>query len=315
MCTALTIQSNDKNTFFGRTMDFSYELEPEVFIFPRDFEWIALNKYSVKNKYKFIGIGQKVPEVICSDGANEKGLVVAALYFSGFAKYDEESQNFNLPSVAVVNYILGNCQNLEEVKQLFRKTNIIGIPDQVTGIVSPLHWIVADKNGNSLTIEKTASGLHIYDNKIGVLTNSPTFDFHMTNLRNYLNLSPLQYDEANWNGLVLEAFGNGTRAKGLPGDYTSTSRFVKTCFQKSCLIPAGKKETLVSAFHLLETVSIPKGVVITSNGAPNYTQYIAFIDIDDLTYYVVTYENRNIQKYKIIETDKLLSLGKIRNLK
>ena len=44
-----------------------------------------------------------------------------------------------------------------------------------------LHWIIADAN-EAITVESTESGLHVYDNPVGVLTNNPPFEQQMFQL-------------------------------------------------------------------------------------------------------------------------------------
>jgi penicillin V acylase-like amidase (Ntn superfamily) len=42
MCTAITLQSIQRENFFGRTMDFSYPIEPGLYVIPRNYEWYSL---------------------------------------------------------------------------------------------------------------------------------------------------------------------------------------------------------------------------------------------------------------------------------
>ena len=51
-----------------------------------------------------------------------------------------------------------------------------------------LHWMISDKN-SSIVIEPLKNGLKIYENPVGVLTNNPTFDYHLMNLNNYMSLN------------------------------------------------------------------------------------------------------------------------------
>ncbi|MFZ0443201.1 MAG: linear amide C-N hydrolase [Bacillus sp. (in: firmicutes)] len=42
MCTAITLHSNQGENFFGRTMDFSYSIEPGLYVIPKNYEWYSL---------------------------------------------------------------------------------------------------------------------------------------------------------------------------------------------------------------------------------------------------------------------------------
>ena len=154
---------------------------------------------------------------------------------------------------------------------------IVGVPDPVTGTVAPLHWILQDRGGRCLTAEQTAAGLRLLENPVGVLSNSPDLPWHLTNLRNYAGLSPLPHPDARWEGAELSPFGQGSGGLGLPGDYTPPSRFVRAAFLKShAPVPASRQEAVVTGFHLLESVTVPRGAVITDRGTQDYTQYTVF---------------------------------------
>ncbi|EHL08476.1 hypothetical protein HMPREF0322_00788 [Desulfitobacterium hafniense DP7] len=65
----------------------------------------------------------------------------------------------------------------------------------------------------------------------------------------------------------------------LPGGYTSPERFVKTAYQKTHIpLPKNRIEAVMAVFHLMESVSIPKGVIITERNTYDYTQYAALMN-------------------------------------
>lgn len=320
MCTAMAISSKKNELIFGRTMDFSYELDPEIYIMPKDYTWNnSIDNYKIFNKYKFIGTGQNIGKVTFADGINQKGLAVAALYFQGFADFDKftykKYNNISIGSIDLVNFLLGNCIDIQEVISTIKDINIIGVEDSITHSVAPLHWIVADKTGMCITIEKTKNGLEIFDNTLKILSNSPNFEWHITNLRNYLNISSKQIQKANWENIDLTPFGQGAGSFGLPGDYTSPSRFVRTAFQKSNVkIPETDDETINMCFNIMKSVTIPKGIVTTSRGTDDYTQYTVFMNTANGNYYFNTYNNNQILKASINDSDSLeiTSLGKLK---
>ena len=128
------------------------------------------------------------------------------------------------------------------------------------------------------------------DNPVVFSPNSPDFQWHLTNLRNYMNLSPTQKQSQTWGSLELTPLGQGGGSFGLPGDYTPPSRFVRTAFLKTHTpIPAGRDEAALTCFHIMESVSIPKGPVITDRNTPDYTQYTAFINLSSREYFFKTY--------------------------
>ena len=270
MCTAMSIVSKQQDVFFGRT-----------YIVPQNYTFKSnISNYKKKNKYAYIGIGQYIGEISLADGMNEAGLGVAALYFPEYAEYTKkiDPKKIVIANTEVVTYLLSHCKN------------------DITKNISPLHWIVSDKTGKTITIEQTKNGLNILNNPIGVLTNSPDFAWHYTNLRNYMNLSPTSSKYENWENIKLSPFGEGAGSIGLPGDFTPPSRFVR---------------------HLMNLVSIPKGLVIAKEKIKmcDYTQYIAFMNLNTGDYFFNTYDNCNIRRANIKDnkTEKVICIGKLKS--
>ena len=322
MCTAMTMQTAGGEVLFGRTMDFSYPLEPELYVVPRGYEWNNLTEtHRISNRYGYMGIGQNISPVF-ADGLNEEGFAAAALYFPGYAQYDPISPKRNAarPAVAaieLVGFLLGLCASVEQAVTILSSIQIVGVKDSVTNSIAPLHWLIADQTGRCMAVEKCADGLHLMENPIGVLSNSPDFHWHMANLRNYQNIVPTQRETAAWGAVELTPFGQGAGTFGLPGDYTPPSRFVRTAYQKShAELPADRDGAVVACFHILESVSIPKGVVVTSRGTSDYTQYTAFLDLTAKEYFFKTYDNSQILSARLPIRQsfdpKLLSLGKLK---
>lgn len=182
MCTAITITADNGEVAMGRTMDFSHPLHPKFFRVPTNYRFRRSAAFSpFTTRYSFIGIGQNLSPLTFADGANEAGLSIAALYFPGYAAYDTDTPNDSTPnqthiaSIDMTFYILGMCRSVEEAISAFQNTRITGVVDTITGSVSPLHWMLCDISGRCVTVEKTADGIHCYENPIGVLANSPDF--------------------------------------------------------------------------------------------------------------------------------------------
>ncbi len=141
-----------------------------------------------------------------------------------------------------------------------------------------------------------------------MITNSPAFDWHVTNLRNYVNLSVLDVPAVDLAGIRLGGFGLGTGMLGLPGDFTPPSRFVRAvAFSQSAPPVATAPEGVLQAFHILNQFDIPKGVARgTDRGeAPSdYTLWTAASDLKGLRYYFHTHDNRRIRMVDLKRTDR-----------
>ena len=321
MCTAMTLETAQGEVYLGRTMDFSVTLDPSLYFVPKGYRWGNLAAtHTVRNQYSFIAVGQDASPVVFVDGVNEKGFGAAVLYFPGYAYYDplDSGQDTRPPiaSIELMHFLLSQCTDVDDAAEILRTIRIVGMEDPVTESVAPLHWIMADKSGRCAVIEKTKEGLFVMDNPIGILTNSPDFSWQITNLRNYSNLSPWQMQDKKWCGVQLPPFGQGAGGFGLPGDYSPPSRFVRTAFQKShadsCSTP---EEAVITGVHLMENVSIPKGVVMTDRNTADFTQYTAFIRLSTQEYFFTTYNNRQITRAAMPgireEEPAIRSLGKL----
>lgn len=300
MCTAITLQSEQRENFLGRTMDFSYNIQPQLYVIPQYYVWNnVLNMNNFCNYYSFIGIGQKSNGILgFFDGVNEKGFAAATLYFAGYAKYKTWTKCMKkepVSSLDFLHYILGRCESVKELKEILQDVCIIGLPDPITQTIAPLHWIATDKSGECVVIEQTERGLEIFQNPMGVMANSPDFQWHMTNLRNYMDVSPTQTSETYWGKVQLKPFGQAGGTIQLPGGYTSPERFVRTSYQKTHIpIPKDAIDTVITGFHIMESVSIPKGIVVTDRGTYDYTKYIAFMNTNTCQYFFKTYDNNQI---------------------
>ena len=144
-------------------------------------------------------------------------------------------------------------------------------------------------------------GLKIYDNPVGVLTNNPTFDYHITHLEDFSNLTSEETDKS---------YSRGLGAKGLPGDNSSTSRFVRATFTKlNSLSGDSENESVSQFFHILSSVNQTRGSVRLENEKNVITVYTSCINQDKGIYYYTTYENRCISAVNMnncdIEGDEL----------
>ena len=133
----------------------------------------------------------------------------------------------------------------------------------------------------------------------GVLTNSPGFEWQLTNLNNYINLFPGGVAPHALSNLTLTAFGAGSGFLGLPGDVTPPSRFVRIGFYKATAPqqPTGF-ETVLQCFHILNNFDIPIGIeysVGESPDIPSATQWTSAIDLTNRKIYYKTAYNSTIR--------------------
>lgn len=296
MCTSLIYQSKNQSHFLSRTMDFAFELDASPVYLPRGYSFKSNvgADATFKNKYAFLGAGRKLEDYFFADGLNEKGLSVCALYFSDYAEYSPlpEDGKVNVAPHELVSWLLGNIASVDELKKEAARINVVSVKNKLLDVVVPLHWIVADQTGSSVIIEITQSGISLYDNQARVMTNSPDYPWHLANLNHYSFLSNQLKPASHFYHFnpQLGELGNG--AMGIPGDYTSESRFIRTAFNAE-FTESGEETTsaINSLFHILSSVTIPKGVKVKADGSFDYTQYTSVMDVTHLDYYMASYQD------------------------
>jgi len=287
MCTAIHY-----GNFFGRNLDLDISYGEQVIVSPRNFCFSFRKTSSFYSHYAIIGIGTVANGYpLYYDGVNEKGLAMAGLNFPDNAHYFPETQEKqNISPFELIPYILGKCASVSEAKQMFKEINLANIHFSKELPLSPLHWMISDKD-SSIVVEPLKSGIMTYDNPIGVLTNNPTFDYHLINLSNYMNVTPKEPKNRFSDKINISPYSRGMGGIGIPGDLSSASRFVKAAF--TLLNSPGfcdKHESLSQFFHILTSVKQQKGCVHI-NDKYEFTIYSSCCDLETATYYYTTYKN------------------------
>lgn len=294
MCTAATYRSKD--FYMGRTLDYEFSYGEQITITPREFPFEFRHDGRLEKHYAMIGMAHVAAGYpLYYDAVNEKGLGMAGLNFVGNAHYSEPvSGRRNVAQFEFIPWVLSQCADLAQACSLLAQMNLVGTPFSGQLPAAQLHWIIADRTG-AITVESVADGLKIYDNPVGVLTNNPPFDTQMFQLNNYMHLSPRQPQNLFSDELELQAYSRGMGALGLPGDLSSTSRFVRVAFTKLHAVSAEDEESSVGQFfHILGSVEQPRGCCEVSEGAYEITIYTSCWNADQGIYYYTTYTNHQI---------------------
>ena len=293
MCTAISFHSG--NHYFGRNLDVPASYGESVVITPRNYPFFFADGEEMRAHHAMIGIAH-ISEgyPLYYDGVNEKGLAIAALSFPQNAVYNEKNgEKYNLAPFELIPCVLGKCESVAEARELLSAVNLIDLPFSEEFPTTPLHFMLADKK-EALTAEPTEKGLLLYENPIGVLTNSPPFDFQMQYLNLFMGLSAEPIENRFGNALPFSACSHGMGALGLPGDLSSPSRFVRAAFTKTNVLAGHtEKESVSQFFHILGAVEQQKGCVHLG-GAYEYTVYSSCCNIEKGIYYHTTYDDRTI---------------------
>ena len=302
MCTAICYRSNA--SYFGRNLDLHCGFGESVVVTPRKYEIKMRCEKPIKSHYAMIGmacVAEGFP--LYYEATNEMGLSMAGLNFpENAAYYPFENGKDNVAPFELIPWILSQCSSIDEARELLEKINLVNIDFNEQLPLSPLHWMISDKKC-SIVAEPLKDGLKIYDNPFEVLTNNPPFDFHRINVSNYMGLSAGRAISRFKKSIPVKNYSLGLGALGLPGDYSSASRFIRALFVKeSSVSEHNEKSNVNQFFHALNSVAMPKGCVQAAEGF-EYTRYSSCCNADTGRYYYTTYDNLEINSVNMRELD------------
>ena len=266
MCTAATYKTRD--FYFGRTLDYEFSYGDEIVFTPRAFPFDFRHTARRDTHYAMLGMAHVADGYpLYYDAMNEKGLCAAGLNFVGNAVYTAVLPGKeNVAQFELIPWLLGSCASVAEVRTLLAGATVTYTPFSDKFPPAQLHWLIADRN-EAITVESTATGLHVYDNPAGVLTNNPPFDLQMFHLNDYMQLSPRQPENRFSDALALRTYSRGMGALGLPGDLSSASRFVRAAFVRAHSASGEDETASVSQFfHILGAVEQPRGCCEVAEG-------------------------------------------------
>ena len=302
-CTGILLVGKDGTVVRSRTIEWGpFDLKGRLDIDPRGHVFKAQTMpdgkvgHSWKSKYGMVGTSA-LGRALYGDGINEVELSVGAFYlpgFSSFPDYNPKQAKSSIAPTDVAGFLLTQFRNVKSV-----------------GFPFPLHWIVTEPSGKSIVIEFVKKKMVIYDAPLGVITNSPPYDWHITNLRNYVNLSALSLPAKKIDGLNFAPLGAGSGMIGLPGDFTPPSRFVRAvAFAKSARKTEGGYDTVRETFRILDNFNVPLGAAEGTGTAPkkkdvlySATQWTTAADLTNRVLYYHTQFSRRVRKVDLKKID------------
>lgn len=302
-CTSFLLRTSDGGAVYGRTMEFGFQLTSEAIVVPRQFPFAATGPGGKPglvwtSRYAAVGLNAYGVTVL-TDGMNEKGLAGGILYFPGYAGYSDPAKTDPAKALApweFLTWALTSFATVAEVKGALARVAIIDIAQPNLGTTPPFHYALHDASGASLVIEPVNGTLKVYDNPLGVMTNAPTFDWHLTNLKNYVKVSPVNAEAVTIDGQTISSFGQGSGLLGIPGDPTPPSRFIRALGYTISVrkLPSGEQSVRL-AEHILNDFDIPMGFIQPGKDEQTpmeYTQWSTIADLTTKRYYVKTYEDQ-----------------------
>lgn len=300
MCTNISfpIKYKDDPLISARTMDFVQVMKTVVCVESRNqsFPKIPLpGEITWTNPYGFVGFSCTLPGTSVSgyaDGLNEEGLSAASLWLDCFSYMEPKRNTSLLFHHNLVSYVLGNFKKVAEVKAALSKLTIVNATEYLPLMKAPLHFIFSDASGDHLIVEFINGEMKSYFNKVGVLTNDPSFDWHLTNLNNYENLKLVNNPKQIVGG---EYYGSGQL--GNPGDPTSSSRFIRAdLLRRSSFEPKNVQQSVGLAFQVIQTLAVPCGtsILVGTDNEYDWTQWSVIRDHTNRSVYFFTAFNSRL---------------------
>lgn len=301
-CTGITLTSGDGAKVLARTIEWGgSNLNSQYVVVPRGYTEQSLvpggaDGMTFTARYGYVGFAVEQKQFV-AEGLNEAGLSAGLFYFPGYGQYeayDAAEKQRSIADLQLVPWLLATCSTVDEVQQAVAGVHIINIDPRS----STVHWRFADRSGRQVVLEVVGGQPRFYENKLGVLTNSPGFEWHMTNLNNYVNLVAGGAAAQQWDGATLAPFGAGSGMLGLPGDVTPPSRFVRAAFyQMSAPQQPTAEATVRQCFQILNNFDIPVGVEFADRKVPadipSATQWTSATDpTHGRIYYRTMYDSR-----------------------
>lgn len=269
MCTGIWFE----NRFFGRTLDWMESYGEKLVVAPRNYKFSFRFEERMESHFAIMGmavVSDNYP--LFYEGFNEAGLGMSGLFFEEDTVYHDRCEgNINVAPFEMIPYILGQCKSVKEARSKLEKMNIVNEGFNERWGTSPLHWMLADSK-ECIVVESLADGLKVYDNKYGVMTNSPTFDKQVSNYNNYMNL-----------------YNN------LPGNWSSMSRFVRAVYMRDNSKLRDIDDRVNHFFRMLDYVSQIRGCNQEKDRDEEITLYSCCQDLDKGIYYYAIYQCREIK--------------------
>lgn len=255
--------------FVGRNVDWFEDAESNLWILPRGMEregGTPVNPLRWTSRYG--SLVATVYDNTAVDGVNEAGLAAHVLYLPETTTGPRDPAKPGLAITQWITWYLDTCGSVAEAVERTRAE-----PFQLRMTVEPtsnaagtVHMALNDRSGDSAILECINGRINIYhDRRFVVMTNQPTFDKQLENLRRF------------------QGFGGTER---LPGTHEAADRFVRAAYYVSHLpTPRNQREAVASIMSVMRNVSAPFGVADRSRPNIATTIWRGVYSLDARTLY------------------------------
>ena len=333
-CTALIYQDAAGRAYLGRTLELTADLPYQLLYLPTGSAFSSsprpgsVLQYSSRLAAFCVVMPDRRPtpqapltlsDLKVVEGFNEAGLTFSLLAYPEVGEVTvAEEKTPLLAATDLGTWTLGQFRNVAEVKAALGRQNVV--PDAIAllgGTPAPFHYMLADREGNSLVLEFHAGRFHVHDNPVGVLTNGPEFPWHLTNLNNYSLLSNVDRSRAKFGALEVRQPDSGIATATLPASNTSVGRFVRAVFYREFAEKAPDPDRAVRTLaHIMNNFDRPKGISVSPPGETGHlevrgldtkpaavpTEYTSWTNLTDLErgcIFLRTYDSLNYTRFDL----------------
>lgn len=326
-CTIFRLKANDGTITVARSMEFGVDLNYDLIVVPRNRPFFSPSPVSKMGlnwttKYGYLGVASMGMDFGVSDGMNETGLTVGVLWYESDMQYQTVAPGDSTKALAQVifsDWVLGCFSTVDQVRSALSTVKVFFYSDPAKmKMAVTVHFIVYDASGGCIVVEYDKGQCNIYDNPLGIMTNSPSLPWQYTNLRQYVGLDNVNPIPLKAGGFTFSPTGHGDGMFGIPGDYTPPSRFVRLAmFEKFVTRQPDAASNLNLCQHVINTFTIPFGIIVDKDASGNIvskesTQWVTFRDLTNRLFYFKTYEQPMLRKIDLTKLD--FSLKEIRRI-
>ena len=284
MCTNFKYPTaKDGTSCIGRTMEFPNEIPWQLAVAASDLKGectLVPNGKTWQAKHGVIGMSAFDNPQWYADGMNNAGLSAHLLYMPDHATYyAPKGDGTDIGILDLIAFVLGTCSTVAEAKAAALSVNVVDVNPKQIPIALPLHLIVHDKDSCAV-VEFHPEGPKATDNPVQVATNSPYIDWHLTNVCNYLSLSPDNPAAVTIGGTKFAPFAQGQGYRGIPGDGTSPSRFIRVLTEvRFAPQPESQQDAELQSIRVLHGFDIATGSVMEPAVGGGLTQELTMWSI------------------------------------
>jgi penicillin V acylase-like amidase (Ntn superfamily) len=280
MCSVVKWADNGVAVVIARNMDWLEDMKSNLWLFPRGIKREGLaGQNSLTWTSAYGSIVTSAYDMASTDGINVKSLACHMLWLaeSDYGKRDE-----NIPGLSIslwLQFFLDNFANVDEAVTFVQDHTFQLLPciTGTAGKVSEVHMMIEDISGDAAVFECTDGGKQriYHNNQYNVMTNSPTFDRQLENLKQY------------------QGFGGN---KSLPGSTEAADRFVRAAYYQKILPHriSSTREAVAGVISIARNVSQPFGTADPFRPNISSTRWRTVSDLTNRVYYFESTTSPNI---------------------